>query len=83
MDVIRREHLPLKTETEIESEQRKTDDFLAQMEEKTQKNETSSSDEEEKEETRAPESPGKWEIMPGSSATRPQESDLFPPLNLK
>ena len=77
MDVIRREHLPLKSETEIESEKRKTDEFLAQMNEKTQKNETSSSDEEEQEETRAPESPGKWEIMPGSSATRPQESDLI------
>ena len=59
---------------EIEREKRQTDEFLSKMNQQN-KEETSSS-EEEQEETKAPESPGKWEIMPGSSATRPQESDL-------
>ena len=72
LDVIRREQFPMRTKAEIERSAKKEADFLANLDKPDEKSDSSSS-EKESEEPKAPESPGKWEIMPGSSATRPQE----------
>ena len=71
--------MPLKTKAEIDEANESEKSFLARLDQPTASttdkpdSSSSSDDEDDKAEiAKAPESPGKWEIMPGSSATRPQ-----------